>query len=416
MLAQPTNSRTRSFVAVTLAALGIGVVNALVLEGFEFLVNDGTQYLWNDLLHTDTWRWVVVPLAAVLSLGVSFVFRLAGQQRIGSAHTDPLAGAEETTAKTSLSSIGLALLIGLACLLAGASLGPEAPLVAFATSIGLWVALRARVASPLRQVLVVSSVGALLVAFLGSMVMVLVPLLLLIKQKTLDLRATGLVAIAGLASYVTLLVVEHDVSGWGRVPVQSQWSWSDIFLAVGVGVIGALVGWALKQGVSMLSGVTAYMDTRLHWTIAGLGFGAVLGIAYLFGGPSSEFNGSAGSTELLHHVPSYSTGALVVILCAKLFATAWSLAAGYKGGLVFPSIYASVVVFLIVQSIAGAAGPGVLVGSIAGVLSAMTGPVVGVIFVAAILPLKLLPVALLGVLGAMIGNRLARSLPSYPAK
>jgi H+/Cl- antiporter ClcA len=95
---------------------------------------------------------------------------------------------------------------------------------------------------------------------------------------------------------------------------------------------------------------------------------------------------------------------------AKLLATAWSLAAGYRGGLVFPSIYSGVVIFLIVHALFGTSSNGILLGSVAGILGAMTGAVAGGIFVIAVIPYTLLPLAIVGIIGAAAGNRLIGKL------
>jgi len=51
-------SRTtpRSLVRPALFGLAIGVVNGLVFLGFEWLVNHGTDWLWNDVVDTDEVR------------------------------------------------------------------------------------------------------------------------------------------------------------------------------------------------------------------------------------------------------------------------------------------------------------------------------------------------------------------------
>jgi hypothetical protein len=143
------------------AAVAVGVVNALVFVAFEWIVNDGTDWVWNDLVDSDAVRWRVVPLAIAGSIVLSAVIRLTRQKRIVPASTDPLAGGPAA-------SVPVVLLIGAVSLLAGASLGPEASLFAAATGIGAWLAKEKR--------LVLASVGALLVAFFGSLLAVAVPL------------------------------------------------------------------------------------------------------------------------------------------------------------------------------------------------------------------------------------------------
>src|ERR1044071_5998658 len=124
---------------VLVRAFGIGVLNAIVFLGFEWLVNHGTVYIWDDVVGSDTERWRVIPLAIVLSVLFSVLVRALGQPRVGAVHTDPLAGGSDP-APATLTAIVVILVIGVASLLAGASLGPEASLVAASAAIGAWLA------------------------------------------------------------------------------------------------------------------------------------------------------------------------------------------------------------------------------------------------------------------------------------
>jgi hypothetical protein len=50
------------------------------------------------------------------------------------------------------------------------------------------------------------------------------------------------------------------------------------------------------------------------------------------------------------------------------------------------------------------AGPGVLLGSVAGLLVEMTAPMLGVVMLLALLPAKLLPLGIAGAAGAIVGR------------
>jgi hypothetical protein len=57
----------------------------------------------------------------------------------------------------------------------------------------------------------------------------------------------------------------------------------------------------------------------------------------------------------------------------------------------------------------------VTIGSVAGVFAAMTGPAVGFIFIAGLVPVSLLGIAVVGILGAAVGNKLCRTLDARAA-
>jgi H+/Cl- antiporter ClcA len=146
-------------------------------------------------------------------------------------------------------------------------------------------------------------------------------------------------------------------------------------------------------------------------------FGAVLGVLYLVGGQTVQFSGSEGSKLLLQRSDHYATLAVVGIVFVKLLATSWSLTAGYRGGLVFPSVFAGVGVALVIADIwSGAAGPGLAIGAVAGVLTAMTSVVLGPIMLLSLLPLSLLGVGLAGAAGAVAGDKLFIRLGVLPER
>src|SRR3954452_6881677 len=151
-----------------LLAAELGVAIALVFVSFEWAVNHGTDWIWNDFAGTDDHRWRVLVLAPILGIGYSAVVRACGQPRIVPVHTDLMAHAAGPPT-TTLRAVGVAVLIGLTSLLAGASLGPEAALIAACSGLGGWLALRGS-ASEQAPLLGMVGIGALLVAFFASIV------------------------------------------------------------------------------------------------------------------------------------------------------------------------------------------------------------------------------------------------------
>jgi H+/Cl- antiporter ClcA len=372
-----------------------------VFAGFEWVVNHGTVFIWDDVVGSDTVRWRVIPLAIVASLLFSMLVHALGQKRVGAVHTDPLAG-DSDPGRVTLTTIGVILLVGAASLLAGASLGPEASLVAASAAIGAWIA-----SGKGRQLLVLTSVGALLVAFLGSLIPTVLPLLLLYRrEKRLPLAAVLPILVACLASYGTLYLITGNTDGYGDFPTPTDLAPADFAAAFLLGAIGAGVGAALKWSVAFAAKRTARIDDRRPWWVSATLFGAVVGLLYLVGGESVEFSGSEGTNMLLHEHAQDSVAVLAGLFLVKVLVTGWSLSAGYRGGLVFPSIYAGVAMSLLVVSLfSGLAGPGAAVGSVAGLMAAMTNPAGAIILTAALLPLKLLGLAVVGAIGAVVAQR-----------
>ena len=302
------------------------------------------------------------------------------------------------------------LVIGAASLLAGASLGPEASLVALAMGLGGWVAARGKLGAA-ASLLVAASIGALLVAFFGSLIPLAIPLLI-VYQRTRRLTAPAVLAIvvAGLAAWGTLWLIQGNDHGYGAIP-SSAVKLRDYASAVLLGAIAVGVGALLRRLVRRLATVTEKIDERAPWWVAAAVFGTVLGVLYLIGGQSVQFSGSEGSKLLLSGELHYSTWALAGIALVKLLATSWSLAAGYRGGLVFPSVFAGIAVSLFVAAAdPNLSGSGVLLGSVAGLLVEMSAPVPGLIMLLALLPAKLLPLGVAGGAGAIAARSLVTRL------
>jgi H+/Cl- antiporter ClcA len=406
----------RSPLLLLLLALAIGVVDGLVYLAFEWVVHDGTDWLWNDLFDSDTDRWQVLVLATLGSVVFSGVLWVFHEKRATAAHFD-LFSATAPPAGITVATIGQGLLIGAVSLLAGASLGPEAALVAASISIGGWFATRGK-AGELGPLLVLASVGALLVAFLGSLIAMALPVLLLVK-RTKRVTVAGLlpILVAGLAAYGTLWLVQGDGDGYGSVPVGSNFEVRDLLAALVVGALAAVATRGLTAGVAAGQKVVARLTGAVPWPVASAAFGLVLGGLYLVGGETVQFSGSQGSTQLLARSATYSTAALAGLVVVKLLATAWSLASGFRGGNVFPSIYVGVALGLFAARIASdVSGPGIVVGAVAGILTAMLGAPAAAIMLMALLPLKLIAVVAAGAVGALLGVRLLdRVAPPSPA-
>jgi H+/Cl- antiporter ClcA len=410
----PARPTPRALGILTLIALVIGAANGLVFLGFEWIINHGTDWIWNDLTGSDDTRWRVIPLAIVLSVAFSLLLRVGGEARWVPPHLVPLgaAGGPEDAPPPTLQALAVVLAVGIGSLLAGASLGPEAPLVAFAAGLGAWIAARAA-PGPAGRLFVLARAGALLVAFFGSLVALAIPLALLAQRtKRLPIPAVIGVVVAGLAAWGMLWLIRGNDHGFGGIPEATVHA-RDYLAAFVLGVIAVGMGLLLRGCVVRLAEATVRVDHGAAWWLAAAAFGAVLGVLYLIGGPTVQFSGSQGSTMLIARADDYGAWALAGIALVKLLVTSWSLSSGYRGGLVFPSVFAGVAVSLCVGAFApSVAGPGIMIGAIVGLLVEMTAPILGIVVLFALVPLKLVPLGLAGAAGALVGRRVVDRIAS----
>jgi H+/Cl- antiporter ClcA len=397
-------------------AIAVGIADGLIFMGFEWLVNHGDQWIWNDVFHTDTSRWRVIPLALILSVAFSLVLRALREPRWLPPHLDLLAAAGPGDGKAppppSLNAVALILVVGGASLLAGAALGPEAPLTAVAIGLGTWAAARGSLGAASRP-LALASLGALLTAFFGSLVPLAIPLLVAYQHtKRLPLVVLIVTVLAGVSSWLTCLVVQGNDSGYGGIPSLGT-HFLDYVAAVGLGVIAAGAAVLLRELVRRLSVVTQKVDHRAPWWVAAAVFGAALGGLYLVGGQTVQFSGSEGTTMLVSGFGNYGAWALAGIAVVKLLATSWSMSAGYRGGLIFPSIFVGVALGLCADgAIPSLAGTGVTLGCVAGLLVGMTSPAFGVVILFSLLPAKLILLGLAGAAGAVLGRAIVTRIRS----
>lgn len=408
----PEGKQTQSLKLLGIAA-SLGGVIAFAYLIFEWIVTDGSNWLWNDLLQSDVYRWRVIPIAIVMSVVLSLLYKGVKQKRVVHAETDLLSEISNSKS-TSLSSILTIFTIGAVSLLAGASLGPEASLLAGVLGIAAWTSGKAKLLNtPIAKLLALSSVGALLCAFMCSPIPMAIPLLLMQKSKKLTLQSALPVLFMGTVSWIIVYLLKGEP--FGQVPVSETFTAIDIVIAAGLGFAAVLIGVALKWVIKLASLKTSWIAAHTHWLVSAVIFGTVLGILYLLGGQSIQFSGSEGSQLLASDKAMYSAIALLSLVVLKLLATAWSLSSGYRGGLVFPSVYMGLAFSYSIAAafmLVGADSAGATVGAISGIFVAMLSPVVGVVLLLSLFPQSLTLLVIAGAIGAVAGSKaFAKLLP-----
>lgn len=408
------------------ASVIIGAAMAVIFEGFEHVVDHGQQWLWNDVFHSDTTRWLVVPLAVGLGILFGLVVRWVRESRLIDPDTNLFEGAGDSTGKHSLTEVGKALGIGASSLLAGAPLGPEMPLTESSIALGKLTGSKLKVDKASGAILIVTSIGALMVAFLGSMWLALLPFLLIAKKNKALLKPALLPVLVGcLSAFGTLWLIDHETAGYGSIPVIPQADVSDYLGAIATALCVSVFAFLLLRLITRLYETSKQIYAAMPWYFSAGLFGLGIGLLYWVGGETVQFSGAEGSKALLSGAVQYGTWTLLGLAIVKLMVIAWAKASGYRGGLYFPSIYASVALGLFVASLASSlAGPGVTIGAIAAIFAALGFPknnhpkpvqyiaaaVPALLFIIALLPAKLIPLAMVAMAGAVVGDIILTAL------
>ncbi|MGH9090251.1 MAG: chloride channel protein [Acidimicrobiales bacterium] len=386
--------RSRGYlVLVGLGAL-LGVPVSAAAFGFLELVRLMNEGLYDHLpgalgFHGEP-AWWPVPVVGVSGVLVALAVRhLPG----GGGH-DPADGF--TAAATRPISVPGVVLAALATLGFGAVLGPEAPLIAVGSALGMLAVRLARKDAPPTAQLVVASAGsfAALGTILGSP---LVAALFMLEAVGLGGPALSLVILPGLLAAGVGSLVFIGLGTWTGLgtfslaipdlPALARPTPAELGWALAVGLAGAAAALVLRRGAVWVRDRTK-PRMLVVVPLLGLAVGALaMGFGQATGKPSSDvlFSGQDLIGPLIGSAATWSVGALLLLVACKGLAYALSLG-GFRGGPIFPALLLGAA-----GGIAASHLPGLgLVPAVAMGMGAMTAAMLRLPVVAVALPTILL--------------------------
>jgi H+/Cl- antiporter ClcA len=229
------------------------------------------------------------------------------------------------------------VLVAAVALIGGFSLGPEVPTGMLGSGLATWISERRKVPGELRQTNVLAAVtgtyGGLFTAPLAG---VLMGLELAHAQSRAYFR-TLLIAFLSAAGGFALF---YGVQGDKFSPLLRFLNFPSYTLELwhlGVGILLGLLGAALALVFGLILRVSKRLMTPLddkpivRCTLAGLLLG-LLGMAL----PLTLFLGTDGLVVTTRQGAQLGLALLIVVIFAKMIATAGALAAGFVGGPIFP--------------------------------------------------------------------------------
>ena len=324
----------------------IGIPAALLAAGFLALIHELENVLWHDLpdaLGYDTPPWYLVLLLP--AVGAAFV--LAARLLLpGDGGHRPQEGVG--TSPTPISYAPGVALAALGTLAFGAVLGPEAPLIALGSAVGLAVTHFVDVDPAHHKVLAMAGAFSAISALFGSPLaagILLVEAGLGLGKLVIPLLSPGLVAAAigvviftGFGDWGGIEQEELSVPG---LPPYEDVHVGDLLAAVVAGVLIALL---VEASLTLARRVAAEEGRIGMGTLllgGGLAVGLIAVVADALGADSQEvlFSGQAAIPGL---VGETSASVLAVVLAAKLLAYAICLGCGFRGGQVFPAVFIGV--------------------------------------------------------------------------
>jgi H+/Cl- antiporter ClcA len=321
----------------------IGIPAALVAALFLALVHKAEDWLWHDL--PDTLGYSSPPWFLVIGLPVAgAVVVLAARALLpGDGGHRPIEGM--SAAPLPVRYVPSVALAAIGTLGFGAVLGPEAPVVALGSAVG--VAATAIVSAGEREKAVLSSAGsfsAISALFGGPLVagMLLVEGGLGMGAALLPLLLPGLVSAA--VGYVIFL----GFGSWGglssqglvvpNLPLYQGTHLYDMELGIVVGVLAALVVEAVSHAGTRVEDLRGRVGMPALLLAGGLAVGVIAQAGDALGANSQDilFSGQSAIPAL---AAAGSTKVVVILIVGKFLAYAVSLGCGFRGGPIFPAIF-----------------------------------------------------------------------------
>ncbi|HVV66758.1 MAG TPA: chloride channel protein [Candidatus Saccharimonadales bacterium] len=323
---------------------GIGV--AITYYVFEAAAHNAIDALWLNWIDTDQHRLLVVPMCLLLAL-MYFGAQHALDRTSERQESHGLGDAPKPT----IANFSKILFLGFLSLLAGASLGPEAILVPACTLLGAYIGSRFfGNSSQSTKLMGAAGLVALFAAFFNSFIIGMLGLLLIRKQTKLQLRPV-LIAISAVAagSTIWLLGVLSSKPYVSLPPTNWYFNFRSllglIILLVAGYAITYVTGW-LHRAASILHAAVLKRPWWLRALVAAAGLAAL----YLAGGHLVEFTGNKSIVPMLQQAAALGTDGLLWVVLVKIAAIGWSKAMGYRGGMIFPTIFVASTLVAIMHS------------------------------------------------------------------
>lgn len=376
----------------------LGVLVGAGFAGFERVMHHGIEWLWHTVPggEPSDVATILIATGGGVALGIAiWLVPGHGGNHPADAHGNLLVAGEPT-----LAAVAGSIVVGLVSLIGGAALGPEGALLPAVAGGSVLFARATRVNGPAVQLLTAAGLGALLAAMIGNPLAGVIPLMEVVPAGVAG-SMTALVLPGLTASSTAVLTMQVlDVESKGKLPfVYDPFVARHLVWAVLVALIAGLAGLAVKRVTDLLRRVSVRTD-RVHVVVTTTLGGLLVGVLYAIGGEHVRF---AGIPELVGLVGTTSSvGDALTAVVVKIALIGVCIAAGYRGGVIFPIAFVGgavgLTLHLLVNEIPMTVA--VAVGLAAAMGAAMPTPATAALIAVSILTVDILPLALLGVVVA----------------
>lgn len=392
----------KPYLKLLLLAALVGLISALVTFAFIYLVNIGQAVLWEEAAEATGLSMPVFTLlvCAIGGLLVGLLVHFLGD--FSGIFADLMVEFGKT-GRFNYRHAPAMVLMALVSLVSGGSLGPEAPMADACGSIGTWLAERLKLDERSSRSLGFSGLSGMLASFItspfggallglesaggaGSVPWTLFPSLIASAVAT-----TAFVLMSG--TYFGHLFVFPEYSP--RV--------HDLLLAVPLGLLGAAAGAIFIVSLKWLQQGLRFMKD--HLVIRGLVGGLGMGLAGALL-PLTLFSGEDQTLTLIDQAAEIGVLTLIALALVKLLATSLLLSTGWKGGYIFPTMFAGVALGMAAHLIFPNIPVAVAVGAtLAGAMVAtMKAPIFSAFFAAIMVERQVTPVIAVAVIVGLLAT------------
>ena len=340
--------RSRSYLVLLVFGAVVGVVVAVVAYFFLKGVAEAQEYVFATLPKEAGFStapaWWALPWPPLAGLLVALTIRYLP----GTAGHKPAEGFKTGGPVLPIELPGI-VLASFATLSLGVVLGPEAPLIAIGSGLGVLAMRLAKKDAPAQAIAVIAAAGSFsaISTLFGSP---LVGAFLLMEIAGLAGPMLGVVLVPGLlaAGVGSLIFVGLDAwTGFGTfslaipdIPHVGSPTGSEFLWAIAIGVLGALLGTAIQRlGLYLQPIVERRMITLTP--VVGLAVGGLaVAFAEITDRSSSNvlFSGQDQLPSLIEGAAGWSVGALALLVACKGLAYGLSLSS-FRGGPTFPALF-----------------------------------------------------------------------------
>jgi len=306
--------------------------------------------------------------------------------------------------------------LGTLCL--GAVLGPEAPLIAIGSGLGVLAVRLLKRDAPAQAVTVIAAAGsfAAISTLLGSPI---IGAFLLMEAAGIGGALLEVLMVPGLlaAGVGALIFVGLDnLTGFGtfslavpNIPHAGSPTGAEFLWALAIGVLAALIGTAIRRFALILQPI---VERRMILLMPVLGL-AIAGLAIAFGQATTHgssqvlFSGENALAPMIQQAATWSAGALVLLVVCKGLAYTLSLSS-FRGGPTFPGLFIGAAGGMALSHLGGLpmiAGAAMGMGAMSTVMLGL--PLTSVLIATIVLPsdsLALMPLVIVAVVVAYVGT------------